>query len=189
MAPMPDTPTWPAPTRRELVAALKREDPVLLRDLAVAWQRAALRGTRLPKERAEDARVQAVFEADVRRLRTAAGALATAAALLQGLGTPFFRGSVDDGLGPSWRAEIARWRACVEQDARWRGHPRRRGKPHTERRYLAQDVADVLAWHGIPPTSGPSGRFARVLDLMCVALGIDGGDIEGLVKAVVQARR
>jgi hypothetical protein len=184
-----DPPTWPAPRQRALIAALGSSDPVLLRDLAVVWQRAALRATFLPRERAEDARVQAVFEADVRRLRTAAGALATAAAALQGLLTPFFRGAVDDGLGPNWRAEIARWQACVEQDARWRGNPRRRGKPHTERRYLAQDVADVLAWHGIPPTSGPSGRFARVLDLMCVALGIDGGDIEGLVKAVVQARR
>jgi len=189
MAPMPDTPTWPAPTRRELVAALKREDPVLLRDLAVAWQRAALRGTRLPKERAEDARVQAVFEADVRRLRTAAGALATAAALLQGLGTPFFRGSVDDGLGPSWRAEIARWRACVEQDARWRGHPRRRGKPHTERRYLAQDVADVLDWHGIRPTKNPTGRYVKVLRIVLDRLGLEPTRVEELAKLVAKSLR
>ena len=187
MAPTLNPPTWPKARQRELAEALGSSDAVLLRDLAVAWQRAALRGPRLPKERADDALGQAAFDADVKRLRRATSALATAAAALQGLTTPFFRGSVDDGLGPNWRAEIARWHKVIGLDARWRSTRRRRGAPASEARYLAHDVADVLEWHGIRLTTYPDGRFGLVLDIMLRSLNLSA-DVGGLVRAMTKAR-
>lgn len=188
MAPVLGPPIWPKARHRELVQALGSSDPVLLRDLAVAWQRAALRGPTLPKERVDDARVRSAFDADLKRLRRAAVALATASEALHGLTTPFFRGSVADGLGPNWRVELARWHASIHLDTRWRSTRRRRGAPASEARYLAHDVADVLEWHRIRLTTYPDGRFGLVLDIMLRSLNLTG-DVGGLVRAITKARK
>lgn len=187
MALLSDAPRWPKARQRELAQALGSSDPVLMRDLAVAWQRAALRGPTLPKERAADVRTQAEMQADVRRLARAARALARAATDLDAVQRPELRNWRDAWLGPMWAVELTNLRDWTRLLARWPVSRRGRGQPWSEARYLADDVADVLAWHGIPLTTYPDGRFGRVLDIVLRSLNLTA-DVGGLVRAVTKAR-
>jgi hypothetical protein len=193
MVPIRDSLAWSNADEGLLVEALKMPDVnrrrALLHDLAFARQRAEVRRAWLPKERAADARSRAAFKADAGRLDVAAKAFERAAMALEGIDTAFLRGAIDDGLGQNWRREIARWRDWTRLLSGVRSERQRRGAPYTPQRYLAQDVADVLATHGIQPTSTETGCFADVLAVIMGSLNMDEADVHGLVKAVVKSQR
>jgi hypothetical protein len=124
-------------------------------------------------------------------MRRAADALWLAGNALGELSTPAFH-MVTQQLGRDWSEQLARLhdgigRLSISLDDFW-SRQQRRGRPKTEAREVAESVARVLAAHGIRPTTGPTGRFARVLRVMLHSLRISAG-VEELVKAVAKSAR
>jgi hypothetical protein len=64
------------------------------------------------------------------------------------------------------------------------------GRPRSPAFWVGYEVAETLARHGIPPTSGETGRFVRVLEIMLRSMDDPAvPDLHGVTKAVIRFRR
>jgi hypothetical protein len=167
-----------------LSKALGSADEPLLNDLAVVRWLVTISAKPATTEGLRSLVV--AVEEDTRRLGKAAKGLGKAGDALARV-SPLARAALERELGAGWPATLDRLQSVVFQLSLSPGNDR--GHPKTAGRFVAEEVARVLAAHGVSLASTETGRFAQVLYVVLASLGLQEMNLHGLVRGVVKARK